>query len=541
VTGGRIFAVGSFGPAIGASDAELAGISRVGAVLLADVNIPARATAAAAIGSGYALHTGTSELATLTLQRAIVDAESQLGAGIGSGFADNGTAIVGTLCIQNSVVYASCRESGAGIGSGFAAGDSLRTTRDAAQSVLHGLRIEASNCTVVGGSSAAGIGTGEGHIGRSHVGSITFVGGFCHVIGGTFAAGIGTGYARYGNTSILQITMADGDFLVAQSGAAGIGTGYSYHGQTEIGVITLQNGTFVVFGASNGPGIGAGSAAHGVGLLSSVVLENGAITAVGGVFAPAIGSGGSEHGTAILANLTIVRPSLSLTGSVGIGSVDSEDLRLLDLGPSSAVLGIDCWPSTEACIAVSRIVHRHSRVTASTDSSRFFETGGVQIDGLEFFAEYRVVAEAEPFGEWPILRFPLITTDLREAVTFTFTHASTGYNRTVVFQAGLMKGMALTLQEAGEYGVDAVGPSGVLQLVMPNGSIVIRVHGGSNVVESAHLERVALTEETVRVGTWLAIAAGSVVFGAVILIGAKVAFRRIRAAKATAGTDPKEG
>jgi hypothetical protein len=391
---------------------------------------------------------------------------------------------------------------------------------------------ENSTCTISGGMSAAGIGTGEAYKGRSQVGRLLFQGGNYNVIGNVNGAGIGTGYARYGNTSISSIIIEAGDFLVENSGGAGIGTGYSFHGQTKIDLIRFRGGSFVVHGSSNAPGIGPSSSIHGESVVGLVEINNSLVTAIGGPFAAGIGTGGGEHGPSSLDRLLIANSTISVTGWIGIGATDSGSLPIFDLGPSDSFLKLDCWPMAKSCISAATIMQRGSRLLGSVNSSTVFKATLLSDwVGIDFCSQYRQMAESEQFGVWPVLTFPSLGSSRAEVVTLTFHHLHSNYSRTVEFDASKSLGIAFTLQEVGEYGVDAVSASGMVELVLPGLKTTITVGDGPNVLEGARLRAILWVEEGLRVGTVLALVAAGMIFGVMLLTGGTMAFRRARGAK----------
>ena len=174
------------------------------------------------------------------------------------------------------------------------------------------ITITGGTVTAAGGFGNAGIGGGNGSDGEN----ITITGGSVTATGGEFAAGIGGSNGGSGN----NITITGGTVTATGGeGGAGIGGGAEGGGGNNI---TIKGGTVTATGGGNrgnsGAGIGGGSSGSG----ENITINDGKVTATGGNYAAGIGGGsvgrwGGDAGSG--KNITINGGTVNATGDGGAG------------------------------------------------------------------------------------------------------------------------------------------------------------------------------------------------------------------------------
>lgn len=179
------------------------------------------------------------------------------------------------------------------------------------------ITITGGTVTAAGGFGNAGIGGGNGSDGEN----ITITGGSVTATGGEFAAGIGGSNGGSGN----NITITGGTVTATGGeGGAGIGGGAEGGGGNNI---TIKGGTVTATGGGNrgnsGAGIGGGSSGSG----ENITINDGKVTATGGNYAAGIGGGsvgrwGGDAGSG--KNITINGGTVNATGGGGAAASDIE-------------------------------------------------------------------------------------------------------------------------------------------------------------------------------------------------------------------------
>ena len=204
---------------------------------------------------------------------------------------------------------------------------------------------EAGSLTATGGFNSAGIGGGNGGVGKNititggtvnatggygggaaGIGgafangeNITITGGTVNAAGSYFDHGMGAGIGGGGNSSGNNITITGGTVNVTggYGGGAGIGGGAEGGGGNNI---TIKGGTVTATGGgyrgNSGAGIGGGSSGSG----ENITINDGKVTATGGSYAAGIGGGsvgawGGDAGSG--KNITINGGTVNATGTDG--------------------------------------------------------------------------------------------------------------------------------------------------------------------------------------------------------------------------------
>ena len=204
---------------------------------------------------------------------------------------------------------------------------------------------EAGSLTATGGYNGAGIGGGNGGVGKNititggtvnatggygggaaGIGgafangeNITITGGTVNAAGSYFDHGMGAGIGGGGNSSGNNITITGGTVNVTggYGGGAGIGGGAEGGGGNNI---TIKGGTVTATGGgyrgNSGAGIGGGSSGSG----ENITINDGKVTATGGNYAAGIGGGsvgawGGDAGSG--KNITINGGTVNATGTDG--------------------------------------------------------------------------------------------------------------------------------------------------------------------------------------------------------------------------------
>ena len=193
---------------------------------------------------------------------------------------------------------------------------------------------EAGSLTATGGNNAAGIGGGNGGVGKN----ITITGGTVTAAGGFGNAGIGGGNGSDGENITItggSVTAAGGDFGAGIGGSNGgsgnnititggtvTATGGGNRGNSGAGIgggssgsgknITITGGTVTAEGLDWGAGIGGGQEGSG----EDITITGGTVTAKGGVLAAGIGGGGDGSGGQ---NIKITGGTVNASGWAGAG------------------------------------------------------------------------------------------------------------------------------------------------------------------------------------------------------------------------------
>ncbi len=179
--------------------------------------------------SGYpGIHIPEDKTLTISGEGELDASSNAFGAGIGGG--DN--ISFGNIVIEGGVINAMGGSTAAGIGTGSSDGTLT----------MGSITINGGTVIATGGNYAAGIGTGNNHSEELTVGTITINGGTVNATGGEYAAGIGAGY-NWGTLTVGAITI-NGGTVNATGGkyASGIGTGSNNWGTLTVGAITITNG-----------------------------------------------------------------------------------------------------------------------------------------------------------------------------------------------------------------------------------------------------------------------------------------------------------
>lgn len=195
--------------------------------------------------------------------------------------------------------------------------------------VINGGEIDA-----IGGEKAAGIGGGNGRVGKN----ITINGGKVNATGGKYGAGIGGG--THGEGTDITI---NGGTVTAKAGhkGASIGGGSKKEGQR----ITINGGNVVVnskadsfFGVNQGAGIGGGDDAGA----QAIQINGGTVNATGGSSGAAIGGGHDGTADEIIITGGIVEANGgSLAAGIGSGEKkDANDITIL--GGNVTAIGGTC-------------------------------------------------------------------------------------------------------------------------------------------------------------------------------------------------------
>lgn len=182
-----------------------------------------------------------------------------------------------------------------------------------------------------GGSSAAGIGGGNGGSG----GTITINSGIVTAKGGSSGAGIGGGNIGAGGAITIN-----GGTVTATGGSSGAGIGgasASPTGGGDAGTIVINGGTVTATGGAYGAGIGG--AYKGAG--GMIDISGGTVTAISGSSGIGIGEGSSGTGGAIrISDTATVKAASHKTGAAAIdtasGALESESTASIMLVKFSA-------------------------------------------------------------------------------------------------------------------------------------------------------------------------------------------------------------
>jgi hypothetical protein len=197
--------------------------------------------------------------------------------------------------------------------------------------------------------------------------------------------------------------------------------------------------------------------------------------------------------------------------------------------------------------------HGGAEIRAITNTELFFDRAKSKLDhfsGINFYGQYRFHSQPEVFcnGNYTALYFHELVSVMEDNFSLFFKNArerpdKTHYNRTVIYQGKVVRGMIVTLEEEGTYTIEVTALStNITEKLIVDGTTEVYVGAGHPTERnSVSLQAPQIHKETMSTGVISGLVIGGVLLLGVIVIGGAFVFLKIRRNQRLREAEEKKG